>query len=124
MHKGGPGDPLNNGPVSLSIIVCKILEKKIIFCKELSKHMDYIKVLNDGQFGFRDGISSGINMIDLYESLSNNTEERRPDDCIYLDFAKEFDTVPHNTSLGKMRLLLVPQARLTDGLGYIQMKGF
>ncbi len=90
----------NYRPVSLTSILCKLLESlirdKVLFYLE-SNH-----IITSVQHGFRPGHSCLTQLLELMEDFSNYFDSSDPFDCIYLDFAKAFDRVPHIRLLTKI----------------------
>jgi hypothetical protein len=93
--KGNKSLPSNYRPVSLTSIVCKLLEKLIT--NEILKHLKINNLLNASQHGFTSGRSTVTNLIECLNIWTEAISHRIPIDVIYLDFAKAFDTVPHFT---------------------------
>ena len=54
---------------------------------EIIKHFNIFKLINGSQHGFTKGRSCLNNLLEFFKG--------KPFDCIYLDFAKAFDKVPH-----------------------------
>lgn len=99
--KGSRLEPNNYRPVSLTSIVCKILEK---FIRDIMmKHMVENNLLNEHQHGFIPNKSCTTNLLETLDYLTWNLWHRKPTDVIFLDFAKAFDTVPHSRLLLKMK---------------------
>ena len=100
--KGNREDPLNYRPVSLTSILCKILEK--IVRERWVNHLERNKLLSDKQFGFRSKRSCVANLLSFYDRVTEVLQEREGwVDCIYLDLKKAFDKVPHNRLKWKLR---------------------
>jgi len=92
--KGNKEDPLNYRPVSLTSILCKILEK--IVRERWVKHLESNKLITDKQFGFRSKRSCVANLLSFYDRVTEVLQEREGwVDCVYLDLKKAFDKVPH-----------------------------
>ena len=91
--KGSKSSPKNYRPVSLTSICCKIMER--IIRDSLVKHLETNKLLNSNQHGFRSGRSCVTQLLELVEIWSDLFDCNIPFDCVYLDFAKAFDKVPH-----------------------------
>ncbi len=61
-------------------------------------------MLNERQFGFRQGRSCVTNLLCFYSRATDVVQERNGwVDCVYLDLRKAFDKVPHKGLLWKLR---------------------
>jgi ribonucleases P/MRP protein subunit RPP40 len=91
--KGSRSEPGNYRPVSLTSVVCKIMEKiiKNNIVEKLNEH----NIIRDSQHGFTKGRSCLTNLLEFFEEVYERIDEGKPVDVIYLDFAKAFDKVPH-----------------------------
>ena len=87
--------PFNYSPVSLTSIVCKVLEH--ILHSSVMNHFDRHKILTDNQHGFRARYHVYPNSSQPYTMSSKGQV-----DVILLDFAKAFDKVPHQRLLHKL----------------------
>ena len=88
--KGSKKDAGNYRPVSLTSIIVKIMESLIrdFIMESMQRNNPFSKY----QFGFLSGRSTTLQLLDNWtETLDNGGTV----DCIYLDFAKAFDKVPH-----------------------------
>ena len=68
--------------------------------------MEYLNsnnILIDNQHGFRSHHSCVTQLISLVEDLSRAMDHQKQTDVILLDFAKAFDSVPHQRLLVKLR---------------------
>ena len=95
--KGSRNQAKNNRPVSLTSVVCKTMELMI-----RDKFMDHLinHELLTCQYGFMKGCSCVTQLLaDI--------------DCIYLDFSKAFDSVPHQHLLMKLRKFGISQKILS-----------
>ena len=100
--KGKKSNPLNYRPVSLTSIVCKILE--ILIREEWIDMLEEQKMLTGKQFGFRQGKSCVSNLLCFYDRVTDTIQERDGwVDSIYLDFSKAFDKVPHKRLIWKLQ---------------------
>ena len=91
----------NYRPVSLTCILCKCLER--IIRDHIIEHMKQNNFFSKHQYGFLAGRSVTLQLlyaIDKWTEALDNGEEV---DCIYTDFMKAFDRVPHKHLLVKMR---------------------
>ena len=105
--KGDKQQVSNYRPISLTCILCKVLEK-IVHCK-LYTLLESNKVLNDSQFGFRIKRSTTALLMTAIHDWAEMLNNRLSTHCVFIDFAKAFDSVPHK------RLLLKLQAYAVGG---------
>ena len=91
----------NYRPVSLTCVLCKVMESFIR--SRIQNHMENLKLYASCQHGFRQGKSCITQLLDVFNDFSNFTDESRPFDVIYLDFKKAFDSVPHERLLVKLK---------------------
>ena len=84
---------VNYRPVSLTSVICKLLEKNIRdhMVDFLIKH----KIMNPSQHGFLKARSCLTNLLRFIEEMTKWVDDGSPVDVIYLDFQKAFDKVPH-----------------------------
>ena len=91
--KGSRNKSENYRPVSLTSVICKLLERLI------KDHMvDFLvkhKLLNSSQHGFLKAWSCLTNMLCFLEEITKWRDVGSPVDIIYLGFQKAFDKVPH-----------------------------
>ena len=99
--KGKKCDVGNYRPVSLTSIVCKVMES--IIKDSVTEHLGINKVIRNTQHGFRKNRSCLTNLLEYLESLTKLVDEGHAVDMIYLDFAKAFDKVPAKRLLAKIR---------------------
>ena len=99
--KGSRNKSENYRPVSLTSVICKLLERLI------KDHMvDFLvkhKLLNSFQHGFLKARSCLTNMLCFLEEITKWIDVGSPVDIIYLDFQKAFDKVPHQRLLLKLK---------------------
>ena len=98
--KGSRNLPENYRPVSLTSVPSKILEH--IICSHVRRHLDAHCVLTDFQHGFRGGHSCESQLLVTLGDLLYWRDRKVQVDVAVLDFAKAFDTVPHQSLLGKL----------------------
>ena len=71
---------------------------------EIIKHMNIFKLINESQHGFtKKGRSCLTNLLEFFEQVTDEIDKGKPFDCIYLDFAKAFDKVPHFRLIKKLK---------------------
>ena len=91
--KGSKSIPENYRPVSLTCILCKILEKIIV--KIIIQHIKDNELANLRQHGFTKGKSTTTNLLEVLNVWSEALMHGIPVDVLFLDFFKAFDVVPH-----------------------------
>ena len=84
---------MNYRPVSLTSIVCKLLESLVR--EEIISHMRSNKFLSPYQFGFIDKRSTTLQLLYVLDKWTEIMDDGRTIDAIYMDFIKAFDTVPY-----------------------------
>ena len=99
--KGSRSKSENYRPVSLTSVICKLLERLI------KDHLvDFLvknKLINTSQHGFLKARSCLTNMLCFWEDVTKWVDEGSPVDIIYLDFKKAFDKMPHQRLLLKLK---------------------
>lgn len=101
IHKSGPREIASNyRPISLTAVCCKILEH--VLYSSIMKHLEANSLLNERQQGFRKDHSCVTQLIEFTHEVACALDNRTSIDCIFLDFRKAFDLVPHNLLLQKM----------------------
>ena len=98
--KGSRNKSVNYRPVSLTSVICKLLETIIRdhMIDFLVKH----KLINPSQHGFLKARSCLTNLF-FFEEITKWVDEGSPVDVIYLDFQKAFDKVPHQRRILKLK---------------------
>ena len=98
--KGNKNEPGNYRPVSLTSVVCKLMET--IVREDIMKHMKTKKLFSRKQFGFLPGRSTVLQLIKVIDQWTQILDEGDAVDIIYCDFMKAFDKVPHRRLLAKI----------------------
>ena len=97
---GSKMSPGNYRPVSLTSIVCKIMES--IIRDNMVAHLIANELLHASQHGFMNSKSCQTNLLEYLDTLTSLVDQGYDIDVIYLDFAKAFDKVPHLRLLQKL----------------------
>ena len=101
LKKGNKECASNYRPISLTSVVCKMLEA--ILRDRIMAHLEANSLLSPHQHGFRPSRSCATQLLEALDSWTRAIEEGEPTDAIYLDFKKAFDSVPHAQLLQKIR---------------------
>ena len=109
--KGSSNKAENYRPISLTSIVCKIMES--IIKKEIVNHCRTHKLFADEQHGFISGRSTTTQLLKFIDDCLQSYVKGGVIDTIYLDFAKAFYTVPHRRLIEKLRSNGISGATLT-----------
>ena len=99
--KGDKTDPGNYRPVSLTCVICKIMES--IIYDIIINHLIINKLLTKRQYGFIRKRSASIQLLTILELWNNTLDENGIIHDINMDFQKAFDSVPHRRLLGKLK---------------------
>ena len=100
--KASRNKSVNYRLVSLTSVICKVLETIIIrdpMMDFLTKH----KLINPSLNGFLKARSCLTNVLCFFEEITKWVDEGSPVDVIHLDFQKAFDKVPHQRLILKLK---------------------
>ena len=100
IYKKGKKLASNYRPVSITSVLCRILEKLIR--NQIVEYMQSENLLSDLQFGFIKGRSTSLQLLNIMNDWTCAIENSNSSDCIYLDYQKTFDTVPHKRLISKL----------------------
>ena len=100
--KGSRSEAGNYRPVSLTSVVCKLLESII-----RDHILDYLNksVFTAEQHGFVKGRSCLTNLLEVLELRTHSMDKGYGLDVICLDYRKAFDTVTHQRLLTRLRMV-------------------
>ena len=102
IHKKGDKRVAGNyRPVSLTSIVCKLLEG--IIRDRIVNHMQRYNLFSDKQFGFISGRSTLLQLLTVLDRWTEALDNGEEVDVIFMDFRKAFDKVPHRRLLDKLQ---------------------
>ena len=101
--KGAKSTPGNYRPISLTSVVCKLMERLIK--DALMEHVMTNGLLRQTQHGFIPRKSCLSNLLQFYEEVTRMVDTGVPVDIAYLDFAKAFDVVPHERLMIKLQAI-------------------
>lgn len=92
----------NYRPISLLTHLSKLLEKCIK--TRLTNFMNKHNILSNGQFGFREGLSTENAIYSLTGEIYDALDKTQNPLVVLLDLAKAFDTVDHSLLLHKLEM--------------------
>ena len=98
--KGSRAVAGNYRPVSLTSIVCKLLER--IMRSKLMDHLLENKIVNLSQHGFMSDRSCQTNLLEFLDKLTKMLDDGKAADVIYLDYSKAFDKICHSKLIRKL----------------------
>jgi hypothetical protein len=98
---GNKKDLRNYRPISLTSVICKLLESLIR--DKIVNHLEDNSLILNSQHGFRKHRSCLTNLIEFFEGVTNIYDVGKPVDIVYLDFQKAFDKVPHERLMAKLQ---------------------
>jgi retron-type reverse transcriptase len=90
----------NYRPISILPIISKILEK--LMHKRLWDFFKKHNTIYDHQFGFQTHRATEHAILEIYSKIIQSIEKNKIPCCIFLDFAKAFDTVNHSILTTKL----------------------
>lgn len=101
MSKGAKAeDPSNYRPISLTCVVCKIMER--LLKNEIYRFLDDLNLFAIEQHGFRKAMSCTTNLLLAREHWATSVDAGHSLDVVFVDFSKAFDKVPHKRLLSKL----------------------
>ena len=98
--KGSRVEASNYRPISLTSCVCKVLES--ILKDAMLSHLIINGLLCSNQHGFVPRRSCTTNLLETMDYITYQLSQKKPVDVVYMDFAKAFDTVPHDLLILKL----------------------
>ena len=72
-----------------------------VVCSQVSRHLSANSIITQHQHGFQRGLSCETQLISVINDWAKVLNTHGQVDVIFLDFAKAFDTVPHERPLLK-----------------------
>ena len=101
IHKKGSRNHTENyRPISLTSVICKIMEK--IIRRHVMEHLISNDLLVKNQHGFVNRRSCMTQLIEVIDNWTDMCDGGDQVDTVYLDLSKAFDTVPHRRLLVKL----------------------
>lgn len=101
LYKGGDQADLNNyRPISILPCVSKILEKLVN--KQLINHLNVNGIISGTQSGFRSGYGCITATTKVLNDITSALDNKQHCTAIFIDLAKAFDSVDHNTLIHRL----------------------
>uniref|UniRef100_A0A1I8AZW6 Reverse transcriptase domain-containing protein n=1 Tax=Meloidogyne hapla TaxID=6305 RepID=A0A1I8AZW6_MELHA len=100
--KGNKHDLNNYRPISLTSTLSRTFER--ILVSGILQFLLTNNLISEHQFGFLPRRSTTLQLLSTLQEWYNGLLERNSTDCIYIDFRKAFDSVPHRFLLHKLYL--------------------
>ena len=97
--KGRKADPKNYKPLSLTSLTSKVMEH-IVYC-QISRHLSINRISSPHQHGFQRGLSCDTQLITVVYEWASVLNVHGQVNVVFLDFAKAFDSFPHEWLLLK-----------------------
>jgi gas vesicle protein len=91
--KGTRLNPANYRPISLTSILCKLMEK--IIKDDLTNYLNKNNLINKQQHGFVNNKACNTNLLETMDILTKLQSQKKNVDLLLLDFSKAFDKVAH-----------------------------
>jgi len=98
--KGTTGDVSNYRPISLTCVVCKIMER--VISHQILEYLLHNKLLHPAQHGFVPQRSTCTNLIECMYDWTLSVQYKRTVSVAYIDFSKAFDSVSHKKLFAKL----------------------
>ena len=116
--KGNRKVASNYRPVSITSIICRMLET--IIRDNVVKFLMSNDLLSAYQFGFLKGRSTTLQLLKVLNDWTESMESKFSTDCIYLDYQKAFDSVPHRRLISKLRSYKINECLVRWVENYLQ----
>ena len=116
--KGNRKLACNYRPVSITSSICRILET--IIRNSIVKFLVSNDLLSVYQYGFLKGRSTTLQLLKVLNDWTESMENTFSTDCIYLDYQKAFDSVPHRRLISKLRSYKINECLVNWVEDYLQ----
>ena len=95
--------PSGYRPISLLSVLSKLLEKH--FFSLITEHLDEHHPLSPAQWGFQKGKSTITALLSATHDWLSQLDQNKDICCVFFDFQKAFDTVPHKSLMERLSQL-------------------
>lgn len=93
-RKGSKHLVSNFRPISITSCCSRLFER--IISKKINSHIASLNLISDSQHGFTPGKSTDSLFVNFYDYITDCLDKNLVIDCIFFDFRKAFDSVPHS----------------------------
>ncbi len=100
-NKGSMSDVTNFRPISLTCVLCKMMEK--ILVKHMHNFVLEHHIITEHQSGFMPKDSTVYQLLNIYNTILSNLDEGRDVRFVFCDISKAFDRVWHKGLLFKLQ---------------------
>ena len=98
IFKGGDRSDVNNyRPISLTCILCKLLEH--VICSRMWCHINDYGIIKENQHGFRKSLNTTTQLLHVTHRAAEALDRKRDYHIVSFDFTKAFARVPHDLYL-------------------------
>ena len=97
---GDETDPGNYRPISLLPRFNRLFEK--VMCHGLKSYLELNEFLHNGQYGFRENMSTQPAIVDIANSIQNKMDNKLFTCDLFFDSERAFDTIDHSLLLNKL----------------------
>lgn len=102
VHKSGNTcDEANYRPISVLVIMSKILEKAVH--NQLKEYLEQNKLLSNRQFSYRAKRSTEIAATLFLDSIRRDIDKGKLVGAVFMDLSRAFDTLSHSTLIAKLK---------------------
>ena len=98
--KGSKNIIKNYRPVSITSVVCKLMER--IIKDNIISYLYQHGLLSNNQYGFLPRKSTNLQLLEYFNKISTQTSHGCPVDSVYLDYSKAFDSIVHSKLIYKL----------------------
>nr|CAD2176174.1 unnamed protein product [Meloidogyne enterolobii] len=98
--KGEKSNPENYRPIALTCAICRVMEMTLN--KYIVQFLLDNNLFSNHQYGFIKKRSTTTQLITTLEDWYDAIMGKKNIDCIYIDFKKAFDSVPHDLLINKL----------------------
>ena len=99
--KDDPTDVQNYRLISLTCVASKIMERVIV--QQMTSYFTKCNLISDSQHGFIVNRSTCTNLLESFNDWTLALQDRTGVAVVYIDFAKAFDSVPHDKLVHRLK---------------------